>query len=548
MAQILTELPAWRALKQHQQALMPLDLRTLFANDPIRGQQFHVSASDLLLDYSKNWIIPETLTLLTQLAEQVGLAQAIEALFSGQPINFTEQRSVLHTALRSPAEQPIRVNGQDVMPAIHAVLGRMQDLTEAVHHGHWRGFSGEPITDIVNIGIGGSHLGPALVCDALQDYANTKLRCHFIANLDPDNQRDVLKQLNPAQTIFIISSKSFTSFETLINARAVQAWFNQVTGDNSVWQRHFFAVTAQQQLAQEFGILAAHIFPVWDWVGGRYSLWSAIGLPIMLQLGVANFRALLAGAYAMDQHFRYTDWAQNMPVILALIGIWQRNFLKCTSHAVIPYAYHLRNLPIYLQQADMESNGKSVGRYSNVLSYATGPVLWGAEGCNSQHAFHQLLHQGTAQVSIDFIAPISNKFQQAQQNLLLAQVLSQSQALLLGKSLAEASAELAALGMSDEQVARLAPYHVLPGNRTSNVLLLPNISPNYLGALLALYEHKIFVQGVIWQINSFDQFGVELGKQLSKPLIAAFTNPDATMMLDSSTQMLLNYCKKMLAL
>lgn len=537
----LTQTPAWQTLLQHQQEIAGTTLQELFIVEPARGQHFHVEAAGLWLDYSKNHFTQATLQHLIQLAEQAELAQHIEDLFIGKPVNFTEQRAALHTALRAPSNSAVLVNDKNIIPEIQANLLSMQQLVQAVTERTWLGFSNKPITDIVNIGIGGSHLGPALVCEALKDYSQSPLRIHFIANLDPDNQRDVLAQLNPEQTLVIVSSKSFNTFETLTNARAVQAWFTQNTSNNAAWQRHFFAVTANPQVAIEFGILPAHIFPIWDWIGGRYSLWSAVGLPIMFQIGAENFFQLLQGAHELDQHFRTAVWTNNLPILMALLGVWYRNFWAMTSHAIIPYCYRLRYLPAYLQQADMESNGKSVNYFGEQVHYQTGSVLWGSEGCNSQHAFHQLLHQGTQAISIDFIAPVKNAYAPEQQTSLLAQLFSQSQALLQGKTLARAQAELTG---TKEAIAKLAPHYVILGNRPNNILLFPELTPYYLGALIALYEHKIFVQGVIWQINSFDQFGVELGKQLSKKLLPALMGQDNTIIIDSSTAEIIKHYRQ----
>lgn len=529
--------PVWQQLTLHYQNIRQIHMRQLFSADPERAQTFTLGGgNNFYLDFSKNRINQETLALLIQLAETCELQQAIEAMFKGDKINNTEQRPVLHTALRNQSNQPVFVDGQDVMPQIKAQLEKMQNLVDAIQGGAWRGFSGKPITDVVNIGIGGSDLGPRMVVKALTPYHTGQVRCHFVANVDGSDISETLRLLNPESTLFIVSSKSFSTQETLMNAATARQWLLDKAEDNSVTARHFVAISSRPDKAAAFGIDAHNVFEMWDWVGGRYSLWSAIGLPIALSVGMEHFRELLAGAYDMDCHFRITELQNNMPVILALLGVWYVNFFGCQTQAVLPYDEHLQLLPNYLQQADMESNGKSVKREGAPVTYATGPVIWGGVGTNGQHAFHQLLHQGTVLIPADFIIAEQASHHLPQHHAALyANCLAQSQAMLQGKTEPQAYDELLEHGLSEAEAKRLAPHKVIPGNKPSNTIVLAKLTPRALGALIAMYEHKIFVQSVIWNINAFDQWGVELGKQLGEPILKALTRHETLSPCDSST-------------
>jgi glucose-6-phosphate isomerase len=538
----VTALPAWQALKDHRQAMQDFNMREAFNADPQRFTQFTLSSCGLFLDYSKNLINAQTRDLLVGLADEVDLKGAIKSLFDGEIVNASEGRPALHTALRRPVGDKLSVNGVNVMPEVHKVLNQITDLVGRIHDGLWRGYSEKPITDVVNIGIGGSFLGPELVSEALLAYAQKGVRCHYLANIDGSEFHELAMKLRAETTLFIVSSKSFNTLETLKNAQAARAWYLAQGGSEAELHRHFIAVSSNNAAAVAFGIREENIFPMWDWVGGRYSLWSAIGLPIALAIGMSNFKELLSGAYTMDQHFLNTPFEQNMPVLLALLGVWYGNFWGAQSHAILPYDHYLRNITKHLQQLDMESNGKSVRQDGTPVSTDTGPVIWGGVGCNGQHAYHQLLHQGTQLIPADFIVPIVSFNPVADHHQwLYANCLSQSQALMLGKTLAEAQAELRDKGMSEEQVKSLAPHKVIPGNRPSNTLVVERISPRRLGALVAMYEHKVFVQSVIWGINAFDQWGVELGKELGKGVYNRLVGSEETPADDASTQGLINY-------
>ena len=521
----LAQLPAWQALTQHKKQMRGFDMRTAFAEDAERFAHFSLSVGDVLLDYSKNKISTETLRLLAQLARESGVETLRAAMFAGEQINVTEHRAVLHTALRNPAQSPLRVNGENIMPAIRQVLDRMRRFTEAVHTGAWRGYTGKRITDIVNIGIGGSDLGPAMVCMAMGPYAQPDLQVHFVSNIDPGHLATTLAHINPETSLFIVASKTFTTLETLANAHAARQWLVAQLHDEAAVARHFVALSTNAQSVQAFGIDIDNMFEFWDWVGGRYSLWSAIGLSIALAVGWQNFEALLAGAHAMDTHFVQAPLEQNMPVLLGLIGLWYHNFWGAQTYAIFPYDQRLLLLPAFLQQLDMESNGKGVTRSNRPVRYSTGPIVWGAPGTNGQHAFFELLHQGTRLIPADFMVAVENSTPLGDQHeWLLANCLAQTEALLVGKTQAVARAELIAQGMSRTNANALAPHKVFTGNRPSNTLLYSQLDPHTLGMLIALYEHKVFVQGAIWQINSFDQWGVELGKQLAPPIREAL-NP-----------------------
>lgn len=546
-----TKTTTWLALQTHWQSLSKQHLRDLFAEDDKRFQHFSLHAAGIFLDYSKNHLNAETLKLLFKLAQEQDLTAKIEALFTGQPINASENRAVLHTALRAPADQPMWVNGADVSIDIANTLEKMQHISTAINNGDWRGYSNKIFTDVVNIGIGGSDQGPAMAVSALAPFSTSNLRFHFVANVDGAEIRSILAQVNAETTLFIVSSKSFTTKETLCNAKTAEQWLNNSianTAENitfaECFQKHFIAITADAERAEAFGFSSPQILQLWDWVGGRYSVWSAVGLPIMLAIGIENFKHFLAGAHTMDQHFRTAEFHQNMPVILALLGIWYINFFNVQSHAILPYDSLLKLFIPYLQQAEMESNGKDVQCDGTAVDYSTAPIIWGGVGCNGQHAFHQLLHQGTQLITADFLMPIiPHHSLNNHHSLLLANCFSQTQALMQGKTYAQAYGELLANGMDDMAAKQLAPHKVIPGNRPSNTLLFKQLTPATLGALVALYEHKIFVQGVLWNINSFDQWGVELGKQLSERILIDLTTSLPSSAHDASTTGLINYMR-----
>lgn len=538
----VTALPAWQALLKHRREMQGFSMREAFASDASRFERLSMSASGIFLDYSKNLLNQDTCGLLVGLAREAGLQEAIEALFNGEHVNASEHRPALHTALRRPIGDCVKVDGNNVMPDVHRVLNQMTDIVSRIHSNQWRGYSDKTITDVVNIGIGGSFLGPQLVSEALLPFTQNGVRCHYLANIDGSEFHELAAKLNPETTLFIVSSKSFGTLETLKNAQAARTWYLARGGTEEKLYRHFIAVTSNKEAASAFGIREKNIFPMWDWVGGRYSLWSAIGLPIALAIGMSNFKELLSGAYSMDTHFRSAPFEKNMPVLLALLGVWYGNFWGAQSHAILPYDHYLRNITKHLQQLDMESNGKSVRQDGSPVSSETGPVIWGGVGCNGQHAYHQLLHQGTALIPADFIVPVVSYNPVADHHQwLYANCLSQSQALMLGKTRAEAEAELRERGLEEDEVQRLAPHKVIPGNRPSNTLVLERISPRRLGALVAMYEHKVFVQSVIWGINAFDQWGVELGKELGKGVYQRMTGWDQPPAEDASTQGLIDF-------
>jgi glucose-6-phosphate isomerase len=517
-------------------------MREAFNRDAQRFDHLSLSSCGLFLDYSKNLITLETRELLVRLAKECGLEQAIRAQFDGEPINASEARPALHTALRRPIGDTVMVNGSDVMPEVQRVLHQMTELVGRVHDGLWRGYSEKPITDVVNIGIGGSFLGPQLVSEALLPFAQRGVRCHYLANIDGSSFHELAAKLRAETTLFIVSSKSFSTLETLKNAQAARSWYLAQGGSEAELYRHFIAVSSNTQAAVAFGIHEENVFPMWDWVGGRYSLWSAIGLPIAMSIGMSNFKELLSGAYSMDEHFQSAPFEQNMPVLLALLGIWYGNFWGAQSQAILPYDHYLRNITKHLQQLDMESNGKSVLQDGQPVACATGPVIWGGVGCNGQHAYHQLLHQGTQLIPADFIVPVVSYNPVADHHQwLYANCLSQSQALMLGKTREEAETELRSQGLSEAEVQRLAPHKVIPGNRPSNTLVLERISPRRLGSLVAMYEHKVFAQSAIWGINAFDQWGVELGKDLGKSVYSRLVGSDTKPAEDASTQGLIEF-------
>jgi glucose-6-phosphate isomerase len=543
--QDVTTLPAWQALQQHRAEMAGFSMREAFAADARRFQRFSLDSCGLLLDYSKNLIDERGLELLIQLAEQARLHESIAALYSGEQVNASEGRAALHTALRSPIGRRLLVDGKDIIPEVHRVLNQVTELVSRIHSGLWRGYSEKPIKEVVNIGIGGSFLGPQLVSEALRPFTQRGVRCHYLANIDGSEFRELTARLDPETTLFIVSSKSFGTLETLKNTLAARDWYLAMGGPEEELHRHFIAVTSNRKAAIEFGIGEENIFPMWDWVGGRYSLWSAIGLPIALAIGVSNFKELLAGAYAMDQHFTQAPLAENMPVLMALLGIWYTNFWGAQSHAILPYDHYLRNFTKHLQQLDMESNGKSVRQDGSALDIATGPIIWGGVGCNGQHAYHQLLHQGRLLVPADFIVPVNSYNPLSDHHQwLFANCLSQAQALMQGKTREEAEAELRGKGLSEAEVQRLAPHKVIPGNRPSNILVMNRIAPFELGALVALYEHKVFVQSAIWGINAFDQWGVELGKEMGKEVYQRLTGQVESGASDASTQGLIEHFRE----
>ena len=541
----VTTLPAWQALQQHRAEMAGFSMREAFAADTRRYQRFSLDSCGLLLDYSKNLIDERGLELLIQLAEQAGLQESIANLFNGEQVNASEGRAALHTALRSPIGRRLLVDGKDIIPEVHRVLNQVTELVSRIHSGLWRGYSEKPIKEVVNIGIGGSFLGPQLVSEALRPFTQRGVRCHYLANIDGSEFRELTARLDPETTLFIVSSKSFGTLETLKNTLAARDWYLAMGGPEEELHRHFIAVTSNRKAAIEFGIGEENIFPMWDWVGGRYSLWSAIGLPIALAIGISNFKELLAGAYAMDQHFTQAPLAENMPALMALLGIWYTNFWGAQSHAILPYDHYLRNFTKHLQQLDMESNGKSVRQDGSELNIATGPIIWGGVGCNGQHAYHQLLHQGRLLVPADFIVPVNSYNPLSDHHQwLFANCLSQAQALMQGKTREEAEAELRAKGMPEAEVQRLAPHKVIPGNRPSNILVMNRIAPFELGALVALYEHKVFVQSAIWGINAFDQWGVELGKEMGKEVYQRLTGQLDSSASDASTQGLIDHFRE----
>jgi glucose-6-phosphate isomerase len=537
--------PAWTALEEHRASLSAVTMRQLFNENARRFDQFSARVGVILLDYSKNMITDETVRLLLQLAREAGVEEWRERMFSGEIINNTEGRAVLHVALRNRPDRPIRVNGDDVMPAVGRVLAHMRDFSEAVRSGSWTGQTNKRISDVVNIGIGGSDLGPVMVSEALRPYHQPGLRVHFVSNVDGTHIAETLRDLSPETTLFIVASKTFTTQETIANAKTARAWLVGALGNAAV-AKHFVALSTNEAAVADFGIDVANMFEFWDWVGGRYSLWSAIGLPIATAIGMDRFEELLAGARAMDEHFRSTPLEANLPVLMAMIGIWNADFLGAETIAILPYDQYLHRLPAYLQQADMESNGKSVTRDGRRVDYATGPVLFGEPGTNGQHSFYQLLHQGTRLVACDFLAPArSHNPVGDHHHLLLSNFFAQPEALMRGKTEAEARAELEADGLSPEQVEALLPHKVFTGDRPTNSILFPLVDPFTLGMLIALYEHKIFVQGVVWQINSFDQWGVELGKQLAKSILPELETEEPVTSHDSSTNGLINAYKEM---
>ena len=529
----LTQRPAWKALEDHFKQVAQLHLRTLFAEDPQRGERFALDAAGIYLDYSKNRITNETLQLLLQLAESANLRQHIDAMFSGQKINITENRAVLHVALRAPEQETINVDGQNVVPEVHEVLNKMANFANRVRSGEWKGFTGKPIRNIVNIGIGGSDLGPVMAYQALQHYSDRNLTLRFVSNVDGTDFVESTRDLNAEETLFIVSSKTFTTLETLTNARSARDWLVKALGEEKAVARHFVAVSTNEKEVAKFGIDTENMFGFWDWVGGRYSYDSAIGLSLMIGIGPEQFKEMLAGFHEMDEHFRTAPFESNLPVLLGLIGIWYNNFFGAETVAILPYDYYLGHFPAYLQQLDMESDGKHVDLEGRTVNYQTGPIIWGQPGTNGQHAFYQLIHQGTKLIPCDFIGfcqslnPLNRH-----QDLLMANLFAQTEALAFGKT----PEEVAADGVAEPQV----PHRTFEGNRPTNTILLDRLTPRALGKLVALYEHKVFVQGTIWNINSFDQWGVELGKVLANRIIPELeSEQEPELKHDSSTNTLI---------
>lgn len=541
-----TKTQSWKNLVDHFKEMKSVHMKDLFADDPDRFNKYSIRFNGILVDYSKNIITEDTLKLLLKLTDDVGLRDALNKMFNGERINETEDRAVLHTALRNRLNIPVCVNDKNVMPEVNAVLSKMKDFSDKIISGEWKGFADKKITDIVNIGIGGSDLGPVMVTECLRPYAKDGLAVHFVSNVDGTHITETLKRLNPETTLFLIASKTFTTQETMTNAFTAREWFLKCAEDHAYVAKHFVALSTNIEKVEEFGIDKDNMFVFWDWVGGRYSLWSAIGLSIACYIGYENYAELLQGAFEMDSHFRETPFERNIPVILALIGIWYNNFFGAQTEAILPYDQYMHRFPAYFQQGNMESNGKSVDRNGNKVNYQTGPIIWGEPGTNGQHAFYQLIHQGTKIIPADFLAPaISHNRIGEHHNILLSNFFAQTEALLNGKTKEEVTEELKGDGMSDDEIRKLYPHKVFEGNRPTNSILFSKLTPRALGSLIAMYEHKIFVQGVIWNIFSFDQWGVELGKQLANKILPELGDDEQVDSHDSSTNGLINVFKDM---
>jgi glucose-6-phosphate isomerase len=541
----LTQSPAWRALAQHRDALRDVQMRDLFARQPDRATTFSIELGDLFVDYSKHRIERETLKLLFDLARQQRVFEWRDRMFAGDKINGTENRAVLHVALRNRSNRPIVVDGKDVMPDVNAVLAKMRRFTDRVRSGEWKGHTGQRITDIVNIGIGGSDLGPVMASLALKPYWQRGMRAHFVSNVDGTHLAETLADLSAAGTLFVVESKTFTTQETLMNARSARAWLVEKLGEAAV-PKHFVAVSTATEEVKKFGIDPDNMFVFWDWVGGRYSLWSAIGLPIALVIGMDRFEELLSGGHAMDEHFRTAPMEANLPVVLGMLGVWYANFFGAETHAILPYDQYMSRFAAYFQQGDMESNGKRVDREGHFIAdYTTGPIVWGEPGTNGQHAFYQLIHQGTRLIPCDFLAPLASHNPMGKHHeVLLANFFAQTEALMRGKTPEEARAELQAQGLPPARIEQLVPHKTFPGNRPTTSIVFNELTPEMLGKLVAMYEHKIFVQGVVWDIYSFDQWGVELGKQLAKKIEPELERPGLISSHDASTNQLINRYKK----
>jgi glucose-6-phosphate isomerase len=541
-----TQTKSWQNLSDHYAKINSIRMKDLFNRDPERFKKFSLRFNDILVDYSKNLITEETLQLLLGLAHESGVKAAIDSMFTGEKINGTENRAVLHIALRNRANTPIKVDGTDVMPDVKAVLEKMKIFSDRIISGEWKGYTGKKITDIVNIGIGGSDLGPVMVTEALRPYAIDGLSVHFVSNIDGTHISETLKGLDPETTLFMVASKTFTTQETMTNAFSARSWFLDHAAEPAHVAKHFVAISTNAEAVTEFGIDKENMFVFWDWVGGRYSLWSAIGLSIACYIGFDNFSDLLQGAYEMDQHFRSAPFKKNIPVLLALIGIWYTNFFGAQSEAILPYDQYLHRFPAYFQQGNMESNGKSVDRGGHKLTYQSGPIIWGEPGTNGQHSFYQHIHQGTKFIPADFLAPaVSHNPIGEHHNILLSNFLAQTEALMNGKTRAEVEAELRQDGKNDDEIQKIAPYKVFDGNKPTNSILFQKLTPKTLGSLIAMYEHKIFVQGIIWNIFSFDQWGVELGKQLAQKIQPELSDDQPVDTHDGSTNGLINAYKGM---
>lgn len=541
-----TKTEAWKQLESHFQQMQSVHMKELFAEDSQRFDHFSLRMEDILLDYSKNIIRKETLELLRKLATEARLKEAVEAMFTGEKINQIEDRAVLHVALRNRSNTPVMVDGQDVMPEVNQVLEKMRKFSGQVIHGDWKGYTGELISDIVNIGIGGSDLGPVMVTEALKAYKKPNINAHFVSNVDGTHIEETLKGLHPETTLFIIASKTFTTQETMTNAHTAKDWFMKHAGDEEAVKKHFVALSTNREEVGKFGIDTRNMFEFWDWVGGRYSLWSAIGLSIACTLGFDHFVQLLEGAHAMDRHFREASFEDNIPVTLALIGIWYNNFFGAQTEAILPYDQYMHRFPAYFQQGNMESNGKYVDRNGHPVNYQTGPIIWGEPGTNGQHAFYQLIHQGTKMIPCDFLAPaVSHNPVGDHHPKLLANFFAQTEALMMGKTQEEVAQELRDQGKSEEDIRWLAPFKAFEGNKPTNSILFEKLTPRTLGMLIAMYEHKIFVQGIIWNIFSFDQWGVELGKQLAKKILPELEGDGNVTTHDASTNGLINVYKAM---
>jgi glucose-6-phosphate isomerase len=540
-----TTTSAWKKLEEYYFEFEGAQLKELFAIDPDRFKKYSLKFEDILVDFSKNIIDDEVREMLVDLATECGLKEAAENMFSGQKINATENRAVLHVALRNRSNTPILVDGEDVMPEINTVLDQMKKFSDEIISGRWKGYTGKPITDIVNIGIGGSDLGPLMVTEALKAYKN-HLNLHFVSNVDGTHIAETLKAVNPETTLFIVASKTFTTQETMTNANTSKSWFLASAKDIKQVAKHFVAVSTNAKAVSEFGIDTNNMFQFWDWVGGRYSLWSAIGLSIVLGIGFDNYVELLEGAHAMDVHFLNSDFSENIPVTLALIGIWYNNFYGAETEAILPYDQYMHRFAAYFQQGNMESNGKYVDRNGEQVDYQTGPIIWGEPGTNGQHAFYQLIHQGTKLIPCDFIAPAISHNQLGDHHVkLLANFFAQTEAMMVGKTKEQVVADLKTAGKSDDEIEKLLPYKIFAGNIPTNSILVKKITPRVLGSLIAMYEHKIFVQGIIWNIYSFDQWGVELGKQLANAILPELTHDEPVIGHDSSTNGLINAFKEM---
>jgi glucose-6-phosphate isomerase len=540
----LTQSNSWKALASHYQQVSSLHMRDLFAKDPKRFEKFSLRFNEFLFDFSKNRITDQTLPLLLDLAGQAKVEDWRDRMFRGDKINITEDRAVLHVALRNRSNRPILVDGKDVMPGVNAVLAHMRRFSESVRSGQWKGYTGQSISDVVNIGIGGSDLGPVMVTEALKPYSSPRLHVHFVSNVDGTDIAEKLKILNPQTSLFIIASKTFTTQETLTNAQTARDWFLATAKNPAAVAKHFVALSTNEKEVTKFGIDKQNMFEFWDWVGGRYSLWSAIGLSIAVDIGMDNFEQLLTGAYEMDEHFRTTRLEKNLPVVLGLLGIWYNNFFGAQTEAILPYDQYLHRFPAYFQQGDMESNGKSTDRDGKTVDYSTGPVIWGEPGTNGQHAFYQLIHQGTKLIPADFLAPVETQNPLGEHHsILLSNFFAQTEALMKGKTESEVRAELTKQGITGPEQDKLVPHKIFAGNRPTNSIMFQKLTPKTLGSLIALYEHKIFVQGIIWNINSFDQWGVELGKQLAKVIQPELPSPEPIASHDSSTNGLINYFK-----